>query len=135
MKKTSLITAGLVLAFAGASAFVRFAPSNPSDWHVLPPDLSEGDFSNSAVRILDGDKELFEKLHGVILATDNTTVLAGSVGEGMITYISRSTVMGFPDYTTIQLSNNLITAYARARYGLSDLGVNAKRLNAWLAQL
>ena len=57
-----------------------------------------------------------------------THVLAGSVADGRVTYITRSRVFGFPDYTTLEQDGDRLKAYARLRFGGSDLGVNATRL-------
>ena len=62
-------------------------------------------------------------------------VLAGSVEEGMVTYITRSAVFGFPDYTTVRQRGDELEIYGRLRMGYSDLGVNGKRIDRWLALL
>ncbi len=53
----------------------------------------------------------------------------------MVTYITRTAVIGFPDYTTVRLRDGRVEIYGRARYGLSDLGVNAARIDSWLEAL
>ena len=68
-----------------------------------------------------------------------TTLLAGTPEEGRMTWITRSRIFGFPDYTTADavtsdLGNHLIII-ARQRFGREDMGVNLIRLKAWLAQL
>ena len=68
-------------------------------------------------------------------ATPRTQHLAGTVEEGMVTYITRSLVFGFPDYTTARLQGDRIEIHSRLRFGQSDMGVNAARLESWLAQL
>ncbi|HBK07582.1 MAG TPA: DUF1499 domain-containing protein [Acetobacteraceae bacterium] len=55
-------------------------------------------------------------------------------------YVARSAVFNFPDLIMIQVvptgpgSSSLIV-YSRSVYGQSDLGVNRKRLDTWLAAL
>ena len=43
--------------------------------------------------------------------------------------------MGFPDYTTVQLKDDRLMIWARLRFGRSDLGVNRRRVDRWLADL
>lgn len=55
-------------------------------------------------------------------------------------FVVRSAVFNFPDLVTVQVrpegaaSCDLIL-YSRSVYGASDLGVNRKRISAWLAAL
>ena len=52
-----------------------------------------------------------------------------------MTYITRSLLWGFPDYTTAQTTPQGTRLYARQRFGSNDWGVNAARLRDWLAKL
>ena len=121
----------LVLA-VGLAVYVRVAPSDPDRWHVMPDDVTDRDLEGGAMRVVDAGEAGLARLHEIITDTPRTTVLAGSVDEGMITYVTRSKVFGFPDYTTVQQSGGKIRLYGRLRFGKSDLGVNAKRVDGWL---
>ncbi|GAA6199052.1 DUF1499 domain-containing protein [Aquicoccus sp. SU-CL01552] len=124
----------LGLAVAGM-AYVRLAPSNPARWH-RPPDVnSDKTFKSGVKRRLPAGPDGLARLDAIIRDTPRTRVLAGSPGEGMITYVTRSRVMGFPDYTTVQKVNGTLELYARLRFGRSDLGVNGARVEGWLARL
>ncbi len=72
----------------------------------------------------------------IALAAPRTRVLAGSVEEGMITYVTRSRVFGFPDYTTLHVTadaqGSRATLYGRQRFGKLDFGVNSARIQGWL---
>ncbi len=125
----------LVLALIALAVYVRLAPSNAEDWHVLPEGLEPGDRRSSAVRVVPDAGETLSRLDAIIRDTPRTEVLAGSLDEGMITYVTRSALWGFPDYTTVGLRDGRIVLYGRARFGKSDMGVNAKRLDGWLSQL
>ena len=50
----------------------------------------------------------------------------------MITYVTRSALFRFPDYTTVRHRDAQIEIYGRLRFGRSDLGVNAARIDRWL---
>ena len=75
------------------------------------------------------------QLDRIIRDTQGTQVLAGSVADGQVTYISRTRWIGFPDYTTVTLDDGILEVFGRLRFGRSDFGVNAKRIKGWLAQL
>lgn len=131
---TLVIGLGLlaILAFA---AYVRLAPSDPARWHVIPEGLEEGNGTGYALRRIEARPDTLAALDAIARATPRTRVLAGSVEDGMITYVTRSAVMGFPDYTTVAREGESVVLYARLRFGQSDLGVNAARLDRWLAAL
>ena len=53
----------------------------------------------------------------------------------MITYVTRSRVFGFPDYTTVRQAGDTLEIHGRLRFGESDMGVNAARVDGWLERL
>jgi hypothetical protein len=122
----------LVVAFA---AYVRLAPSDPSRWHISIPNEGDIDLAGGAVRIVPNSPDVFERLIEMMSKLPRTAVLAGTVEEGHLTYITRSKLMGYPDYTTIERSDETIKIFARLRFGKSDLGVNAARLEQLKAVL
>ena len=73
-------------------------------------------------------------------ALPRTKVLAGSVAEGKITYVTRTRIAGFPDLTTVTLTQlpatgkSTLQIYARLRFGKADLGVNKARVRDWVAR-
>ena len=64
-----------------------------------------------------------------------THVLAGGPDVGLTTYVTRSALWGFPDYTTIAQDGDAIVIRAHLRFGQSDMGVNAARVRSWVAAL
>ena len=127
-----IILVVVLLAIVGLLAYVRLAPSSPERWHEIPDDVTDRDLDGGAMRVVAAQEGDLARLHEIIMDTPRTSVLAGSVEEGMITYVSRSKVFGFPDYTTVQQSGGEIRIYGRLRFGKSDMGVNAKRVDGWL---
>lgn len=134
----------IVVAVAvGFAAYVRLAPSDPAVWHkgTGQSELGETRRDNSFVwreEVAGDGKARLAQIDAVIMATARTTRLAGSVEAGQITYVTRSKVMGFPDYTTVGIygaTPKYIEIFGRLRFGRSDLGVNAKRIKSWLAAL
>ena len=124
-----------LLAVIGLAGWVRLAPSDPARWHVAVNGQQDADFPGGVRRVLMGDRQAFVRLDAIIRATARTRVLAGSVSDGRVTYITRSAVWGFPDYTTVELRTDALVIYGRLRFGRSDFGVNRARVEGWLAAL
>jgi len=116
-------------------AYVRFAPSDPIAWHVAPSVTADADMKRGAKRLVAAGPDALARLDAIAQATPRTSVLAGSVAEGMITYVTRSKAIGFPDYTTVQQDGDTLKIYARLRFGRSDLGVNKARIDGWIGAL
>mmetsp|Transcript_23803 Transcript_23803/g.42895 ORF Transcript_23803/g.42895 Transcript_23803/m.42895 type:complete len:139 (-) Transcript_23803:3422-3838(-) len=118
----------IVVVLMSGLLFVRLAPTDAARWHQ-PIDLREStDLVNGAVRVFAADDVAFARVDAAAHALPRTDVIAGSVDEGRITYITRTKWIGFPDFTTVEYADGQIRMFARLRFGRSDLGVNAKRL-------
>lgn len=143
-----LILSLIVVAGLVGLGYVRLAPSNRAVWHVdamqaVPQighfvvrpdggDMASAVFSGSPV-------DLLSRFDAIALATPRTSRLAGSPEEGRMTYVTRSRVVGFPDYTTVQAvpsdGGTALVIHARLRFGKSDMGVNGARVTSWLETL
>ena len=125
----------VVLVVVGGLAWIRLAPSDPAVWHVDPKVTADQDLATGVRRRIPSGDGTFEALERLILATPRTEVLAGSVEDGKVTYVTRSQWMGFPDYTTVMQSDDVLEMHARSRFGQSDMGVNKERVDGWLTAL
>ena len=135
-----LIALGVVVLVL---AYVRLAPSDPDRWHqaAMPSGTESKEFARGYVwrKPITGDgRAEMARLDQVAMVTDRTERLAGSVEAQQITYVTRSKVFGFPDYTTVSViggpdGTNILEIYGRLRFGRSDLGVNANRVKSWVA--
>jgi len=135
MTVLKLAALALVLLVVGAAAYIRLAPSDPARWHEMPGppgEITDRDLAGGVMRRVEGD---LAALDAIIREAPRTQVLAGSVKEGMITYVTRSRVFGFPDYTTVRQAGDTLEIHGRLRFGESDLGVNAARVDGWLERL
>ena len=130
--KYLLFIALAVIVFLG---WVRLAPSDPDRWHRIDITVKDEDFGNGAARLVEARDETLEQLDSIIRGTPHTRVLRGSIEEGMNTYVTRTRVFGFPDFTTVRQTGARVEIYGRARFGLSDMGVNAARIDGWLGVL
>ena len=145
----SLMLAFAIIAALGLLAYIRLAPSDPAVWHISPAtaaaagqgacvDAITTQRNGARVACLSADKPetLLSRLDQIALASPRTTRLAGTPQSGRITWVTRTALMGFPDYTTAEANQSAngtrLDIYARQRFGASDLGVNAARLTAWL---
>ena len=139
----------LVLLVAGFAVRVRLATTDPADWHTDPlaADLPEEggwlirpEGGHGAAPDFDTDAVTLLSAFDAIARTEpRTTRLAGSPEEGRITYVSRSRLWGFPDYTTVQAvpldNGTTLAVHGRLRFGRSDMGVNRARVERWLGAL
>jgi len=125
----------LLLLAVIALGYIRLAPSDPAVWHQVPEGIGNLDLAGGVERRVEVGPDGLARLDRIIRATPRTRVLAGTVPEGMVTYITRSLVFGFPDYTTVHQAGDALEIYARLRFGRSDLGVNRARVDQWLETL
>lgn len=140
-----MLLVALALLVAGGAGYIRFAPSDPARWHMAPRLKALDGAQPGAVLVVSGGAAVnlavpdpaaaLARLDAIALATPRTQRLAGSVSEDRITWITRSRFWGFPDYTTAEVTPDGLLIYARQRFGSQDWGVNAARLQDWLAQL
>lgn len=148
MKRLGRTTALIALVVViGAQAVVRLAPADPAVWHADPLTVTKPGKPNHWLMAPGGDApplavalppdQTAVRLDAIALATPRTKRLAGQGAH--VTYVTRSRFWGFPDYTSIVITptatGSQITAFARARFGYSDMGVNRARLEDWTARL
>ncbi|WP_300055416.1 DUF1499 domain-containing protein [uncultured Roseobacter sp.] len=123
----------LIGVIVAAMAYVRLAPIDPARWHQPVERGETTHLAGGAVRVIPAEEGTLQAVDQVMRGLPRTQVLAGSVAEGHITYVTRSAVFGFPDMTTVELRDGEIRMFARLRFGASDLGVNRKRLEGVIA--
>ncbi len=139
MNKIEGLSGVLALIFlTGLMAYVRLARDDLARWHVEPtpaitvPLGEVRAIAGGAVLRISGGAEVLAGLAQAAVATPKTRLLAGSLAERRLTWVTRTGFWAFPDYTTAQiLSDGSVAVWARQRYGRKDLGVNAARLAAW----
>ena len=128
--------------------YIRFAKPNESNWHVDPELVSRNDLRNSflinskssnffhyAVPV----KELYQELY-TISEEDRCQRVFGDIEDGLITFVCRSRLFGFPDYVSIRFREletgvSTLSVFSRSRFGIYDFGKNKKRVTNWLQQL
>jgi uncharacterized protein (DUF1499 family) len=136
----------IVVVIAAGLLYVRLAPTDPADWHTASDADTAGDTttinSHHSVRpFTTGPEDMLRAVDLTAGDWPRTRAIAGSIEEGMITYETRSQLMGYPDYTTVSIipaaANHpaFLSIHARSRFGKGDMGVNKARAEAWLDRL
>ena len=142
MRILAFILAAVVIVIIAVAVYVRVAPVDAARWHVDPEGVTPPGSANyalvagsSAVGIDAPALAVAGRLQ-TIAEAEGAQVLAGSLGEGFVTYIIRSRVFGFPDFVSVRLvpedDVTRLHIFSRSRDGLSDLGVNTARVQRWL---
>lgn len=138
----------IIIAVIAFAAYVRFAPTDVTGVHAQDTPRGVGDYEAAggfvAVRQITAAPEvILSTISQAALTTDRTNVLEGTADDGMITFVTRSQLWGFPDYTTASIipadtidnEGPLLMLDGRLRFGKADLGVNKARIEKWLAAL
>ena len=142
MRSALILLAVLLLAVLGAAVYFRTVPMPAETWHVDPASVSPPDSPNYALRVGDGapvfdlpPDDVAARLDAVATAEGADTI-GGSLAEGHVTYVARSRLMGYPDAISVRLTpvaqGTRVEIYSRARFGHSDMGVNAARVARWI---
>ncbi|NIZ60736.1 DUF1499 domain-containing protein [Sedimentitalea sp. CY04] len=114
---------------------IRLAPVDPLDWNTQPEFTEDKTFRGGVFRVVRTGPDGLARFDQVASSAPRTNLLAGSVEDGLATYVTRTKFLGFPDYTTARQDGDLLKVYARLRFGRSDLGVNEARIADWLAEM
>lgn len=116
-------------------AYIRLAPSETTRWHAEPEVSQDEVLPGGVKRIVQAGENTLAAFATIALQDTKTQQLAGSVESGMITFVSRSKAIGFPDYTTVHQVGDQLKIYGRLRFGRRDFGVNAARVDGWIDTL
>lgn len=133
-----LLIIGLTVALM---VWMRLSPIDAARWHIditapnYTPPGNAAAFCRPDTERVSFRAEDLEGLDAIAIAWPRTTRIAGSVAEGHITWVTRSRLMAYPDFTTAQIKDDGLCVIARQGVGREDMGVNAARLGAWLQQL
>lgn len=128
--------------------YIRFSKVDQSIWHLDPDSITYINANNSfllnhknkgAETFNIGIKALFNNLNDIVL-NDNCEKVFGDINLGLITYVCRSKVFGFPDYISISVkkldvNKSSMSVFSRSRFGRYDFGKNKQRIQNWLTEL
>lgn len=136
----------LLAVFVAGLSYIRLAPTNAHKWRIERMPTDPGEYPGMGRYLvnvpLSGDSQTqFNALKHIALGTPRTRVIAEFPATREIILETRSLVLGFPDYTTLQLipaneaRDATLRVLGRLRFGKHDLGVNQARIQTWLASL
>lgn len=81
-------------------------------------------------------QQLYDAVRRMALAQPRTYAHVAYDDRLQAHFVARSAVFNFPDLIAVQVTpNSGLILWSRSVYGEFDLGVNRKRLQAWLAAL
>lgn len=133
-----------IITIIAMMLYIRFAPSSVAKWHVAPNIATSSGkpneyqlVGNKAVTFDLSASNLSKIVHEYVENQPNITKLEETPEKGLLTFIQRSKIMGYPDYITISIlpiSENQaqLEILSRSRFGYSDLGTNRKRVDMWV---
>lgn len=146
-----IILVVIAVLFAASLVFVRSLSHDVQQWHVDPVTAPAPSTPNW-YRVTPGGEnpapvfdasvdELSAAFDRVVAAQPRIELLQDDRATGgPVTWVQRSALFGFPDYVSVSFSpveggGSTLAVFSRARLGQSDLGVNEKRVTAWLQAL
>jgi uncharacterized protein (DUF1499 family) len=136
-----------VLSIALVLAYIRMAPSDVDIWHQDPETAATTGKPNeyritgdAAIPFNVNASELALLVDEFIRRQPRIKHVSGDPDSRMISYVQRSSIMGYPDYITIKVSptgskQSKLEILSRSRFGHSDLGVNKRRIDQWIAAI
>lgn len=129
-----------VVGLIGIAGYIRLAPARIDDWHKPPLAYVVGNVQRTggfqATRQITASADaVLQAVAQRALITPRTHLFAGSVDDGILTFVTRSALWGFPDYTTASVQGDILVISGRLRFGKSDMGVNKSRILDWLESL
>ncbi len=115
-------------------------PSSPNTYLMAPPGLTVATVDMPAPSFCTSLESLTRRWDTMIAEQPRIEKMAETDGGLQIDYIQRTALMRFPDWITVRFvpissDRTTLAVYSRSVYGYSDLGVNKRRVQTWLAQL
>lgn len=144
--RISLILSLSILAVAFAAAlWFRMVPMPAEAWHVEPADVTPPASPNHDLRlgarapVFDAPPDIIAMRLDAVATAERAGIIGGDAFTGHVTYVARSRIMGFPDAISVRLvpvpGGTRAEMFSRSRFGYSDMGVNAARLDRWIAAM
>ncbi len=112
----------------------------PNQYLVCPPDLCAGTPDRRSPEYDFPAEQLAAHWQAMTVRQPRTRRTARDEAAMQDDYVQRSWAFRFPDTITVKFiplggNRSTLAIYSRSHYGRSDLGVNKKRIEAWLADL
>ena len=111
----------------------------PNDYLVLPPGFeAEAAPSRESPVFQTPRNQLGMLIKRVALAEPRTVLLSDDEDGCRFELVQRSKTFRFPDFVTVACFHegedaSTLAIWSRSKYGISDRGVNRKRVDRWIA--
>jgi uncharacterized protein (DUF1499 family) len=154
---TTVVLGVLAIVFAGAAAVrlwlgraaeLRVAPSEIVDFRHLrpapkapryvmcPPSVCNGAANAPSPSFSMRWERLRDYWNEAIAMQPRIELVAAEADGRRLTYVQRSLLLHFPDIITVEFmpqdeGHSTLAIASQSRYGMSDFGVNAGRVEAW----
>ncbi|UEM01441.1 DUF1499 domain-containing protein [Skermanella rosea] len=115
--------------------------STPNQYLVAPPGTTPRAEPDAGSPVFPVPPErLRDAMIAVVEEAPRTTLLERSSDGMRMLLVQRSALLRFPDYVDVAIlpageGGSTVAVYSRSRFGYSDMGVNRRRVEAWLADL
>lgn len=130
---------GVPVDFAGLER-----KASPNQYLVAPDGLTPRAQPDAASPVFPVPPDRLRDAFLAVVAEASRTTLLDRSADGLhLTLVQRSALLRFPDYIDVSIQpapggtsdGSTIALYSRSRFGYSDLGVNRKRVEDWMAAL
>jgi uncharacterized protein (DUF1499 family) len=114
-------------------------PASPNTYLVAPADLCANAKPNEVAPIYAQPAEIVQEAFSKqALAEKRVVKLTTDPSALQQEFVQRTALMGFPDTVTVRFiplsdTTSTIAIYSRSKVGYSDMGVNGKRVQRWMA--
>jgi uncharacterized protein (DUF1499 family) len=118
--------------------------ASPNQYLVAPDGLTPHAKPDAGSPVFSVPPDRLRDAFLVVIAEAPRTTLLNRSADGLrLTLVQRSALLRFPDYIDVSIQpapggngdGSTIAIYSRSRFGYSDLGVNRKRVEDWIAAL
>lgn len=130
-------------ALCGAALWLRLTPVSVDAYHRMGTEQhAEGDWRDGegfeAVRQVPAPRATLQELVKIAGASAGTTLLEGTAEEGLVTFVTRSPLLGLPEITNLWIEGNRIHLRGHAAVLDFGLGVEASRaedrIRQWMSR-
>ena len=154
MTMRNILLAGLAVVLAGTALLVawpRFGTADlgavdfstlqrrdtPNDALACTPEFCAATADIAAPVFLRPPGEVFRAVEAALAGEPRLDRVAAEEGQGMLRYVQRSRILGFPDTIDVKVvpvaeGGSAVLLYSRSKLGRSDMGVNRARIVRWI---
>jgi uncharacterized protein (DUF1499 family) len=144
MRIALILLAVVLVAVIAAAIWFRTVAMPAEVWHVDPAAVTPPASPNYDLRtgdrapVFDVTPDVMAARIDAIATAEGADLIGGSLAQGHMTYVVRSRLMGYPDAVSVRLvpvgQGTRVEIFSRSRFGYSDMGVNAARVERWISE-